>query len=582
MENTTPKWQKIMEIKKMKYSVLASWLIVTINPFWCIFDYFTIEDNIDLVLTLDIIATSLVLVAVLIKDKLKLSAEVLGGFTLFVTSFAITLPQHLVGLDDFEIMTFSCVALYVGAGMIYLWNIRFSLLMFAIIVGMNVAFFMSIGHLSLMDFMEGGGILILTILIVMVASIQIKYTLTKREVSMTIDLKEKQVELIEAKNQAEDSKKLQGQFLSNMSHEIRTPMNGILGITRVLQKTELDDEQKKYLNAIKRSADNLMVIINDILDFSKIEAGRLEIENTSFNILERMQSLEDVLRIKAEDKSVYLQVKIEDSVPEWIIGDPVRLNQILLNLAGNALKFTEEGGVTINVSSEKQSDSKVALKFDVIDTGIGIPKEKLNDIFMSFTQANSDTTRKFGGTGLGLTITKNLIELQGGTLSVESEESKGSTFSFTLNYEVDAKTIENDTDDSGKEERELLKKIGDINVLLVEDHDINQMLAMKVLSDWGFNVELAVNGVEAVDMVSKNPYDIVLMDISMPEMDGYTATRMIRTTLPAPTNQISIVAMTASALIGENEKCFKAGMNDYVPKPFDPALLLQKIAENVN
>ncbi|MFC2109791.1 response regulator [Bacteroidota bacterium] len=374
--------------------------------------------------------------------------------------------------------------------------------------------------------------------------------------------------LVESLKRSKDN---QSQFLSNMSHEIRTPMNGILGMTRLLQKTKLVEEQKKYTNAIFTSANNLMVIIDEILDFSKIEAGKLTIEQTTFGIQQKLIIWNETLGISAKEKNIDFGINISDDVPECIIGDPVRLTQIIYNLGGNALKFTKEGKVTINIYVGETRADAIDLRVDVIDDGIGIAEDKLDSIFSSFSQASSNTTRKFGGTGLGLTITKQLIELQNGKIWVESELGKGSTFSFVIPYLIGS------CDESIKElpqKESKQNKLKGITVLLVEDNEINQLLATTILEDWNFKVELAENGIEAVKKVKDNSYDIILMDIHMPEMDGYQATVEIRNNLKDNT---PIIALTASAQISENEKCFDLGMNDFIAKPFDPELLLEKI-----
>ncbi len=392
------------------------------------------------------------------------------------------------------------------------------------------------------------------------------------------ELKKNQEELIKAKQVAENAKDLQSQFLSNMSHEIRTPMNGIIGITRILQNTKLNEEQQKYMNAVRRSADNLMVIINDILDFSKIEAGKLTIEDTQFVLKEQLNVLEEIINHKLKEKDIYLKYNVSPEVPNTLIGDPVRLNQILLNLVGNAIKFTHKGGITLDIQKIHENEGFLSVQFDVRDTGIGIPEDKLDSIFSSFTQASSSTTRKFGGTGLGLTISKQLVELQQGEIWVTSTEGEGSTFSFTITYKRDKSEAHQKA--VQKVESVNLNKLGKLKVLLVEDHAINQMLAIKVLEDWNFEVDLAENGVEAVSKAGDNAYDVILMDISMPEMDGYEASRRIRK-FKSEMREVPIIAMTASALKGESNKCINAGMNDYITKPFDPDNLLKKISTQV-
>lgn len=398
------------------------------------------------------------------------------------------------------------------------------------------------------------------------------------------EVKHYQNDLIEAKQIAEISQERQSQFLSNMSHEIRTPMNGILGISKMLSKTDLDENQQNYLKTIVKSSENLMVIINDILDFSKIDAGKLDIEDIRFNLHETINVAENVLISKAKEKGLCLNFEIDNDVPQWIKGDSVRINQILLNLISNAIKFTESGGVTVKVSVLFEGLQSVQLQFDVADTGIGIANDKKENIFQSFTQANSSTTRTHGGTGLGLTITKQLIELQKGTIWVESELGKGSTFSFELTF-----TVEENGEEAERHSEKLDQKVNNvilhnlkgIKILLVEDHPINQMLARNVLEEWGFNVDLAENGSICLDMVAEKDYDLILMDLNMPVMDGLTASKEIRSGKYTTNSDVPIIAMTASAYSEDSDKCIEAGMNDYISKPFEPQDLLEKTYNNV-
>jgi PAS domain S-box-containing protein len=390
-------------------------------------------------------------------------------------------------------------------------------------------------------------------------------------------IKLNEMALEDAKRLALKAKKYQSQFLSNMSHEIRTPMNGILGMTRLLRKTKLTKDQEKYTKAIFTSADNLMVIINEILDFSKIEAGKLTIEHIPFNLKELAHIWEETLKLRADDNNISFNINIDADVPNNLIGDPIRLNQVIYNLAGNAIKFTKKGEVNINIYTVKTKQDKVDIQFDVKDSGIGIPSDKLEKIFSSFSQASTSTTREYGGTGLGLTITKQLIELQDGEVWVESELGEGSTFSFVLTYNIQERDISQSIY-SDEFENNTESPIAGLNVLLVEDHDINQMLATTVLEGWDFKVDLAENGLEAIEKVANENYDVILMDIHMPKMDGYEATKQIRKKLK---NNTPVIAMTASAKIGDNKKCFEVGMDDYITKPFDPELLLEKITRQI-
>lgn len=395
-------------------------------------------------------------------------------------------------------------------------------------------------------------------------------------------VREKTKELEAQKERAEYSERVKEQFLANMSHEIRTPMNAILGVTRLLLEKEPRTDQLKYLNAIKHASDNLLVIINDILDLSKIEAGKINFERISFDLRNEILSVIDTIKVNADEKHLLLNYEIDDDIPTNISGDPYRLSQVLLNLVGNAIKFTEKGSVTIKVSKVQERSDNIELKFSVEDTGIGIAKDKLDYIFDMFTQETSSTTRKFGGSGLGLAICKKLIELQGGTIHVESETGKGSVFSFILNYQIDKNKIVSEI--TAKEEPAVKNNLKGLRILLAEDNEFNQMVAVDTLESAIENakIDVAKNGKEAVEMLNTNNYDIVLMDIQMPEMDGHEATKMIRSSHDNKINAIPIIAMTASVIKAEVDKCFESGMNEFVGKPFSVDELLEKISKMIN
>lgn len=390
--------------------------------------------------------------------------------------------------------------------------------------------------------------------------------------------REIELQLIQAKDIAEQSVKIKEQFLANMSHEIRTPMNGIIGFANILEDTKLDSNQKQNVKSIKTASENLMVIINDILDFSKIEANKMTFEAVNFSLYSAVHSVIELLEPKAKEKKIKLLCEIDSDINNFLIGDPTRLSQILINLVGNAIKFTERGHVEIFVSQSNETESETNLEFSVIDTGIGIDSNKLCSIFESFNQASNDTTRKYGGTGLGLSITKKLIDLQGGILNVKSELSKGSEFSFNMNYKKGA--------DAGRNRKEKKSQqlspdfLQNVNILLAEDHDLNQLLAISIFEKWNKKIDIADNGKIALEKIKENDYDIVLMDIQMPEMDGHDVTRYIRKNYGSKAN-VPIIALTAHATLGEEKKCFDAGMNDYLSKPFDSYKLLEKIYQNL-
>ncbi len=374
---------------------------------------------------------------------------------------------------------------------------------------------------------------------------------------------------------AELSKKVSERFLATMSHEIRTPMNAIIGFTRIILKTELTPEQEKYLSAIKISGDNLLVIINDILDFSRIKEGKMPIEEKNFNLSEVLSICVEQMLPKAIEKGITLSSNIDDTVPDQLAGDSNRLSQMLLNLLSNAVKFTNQGGIEVKVEKLSENEGRVELKFSVRDTGVGIKEDKLASIFDEFTQANDNTARLYGGTGLGLAIVRQLAELQGGNVWVESKFGEGSCFYFTITYK---KTVRQkiktliSMSDNGK-----AKLVDGIKVLVVEDNEMNVLLAQKVLQDWGWTSEIAADGNIAIDKIKQNEYDIVLMDIELPEMNGYEATAFIRKNLQPPKSSVPIIAMTAHALQTEEAKCIKAGMNGYVSKPISEKLLYAQV-----
>ena len=375
-----------------------------------------------------------------------------------------------------------------------------------------------------------------------------------------------------------EASKIQEQFVANISHEIRTPMNAILGFAGLLQKTGLDKNQHEYVRSIRSSAENLLTIINDILDLSRIESGMMHIERLPFNLRELLDSLATMMNVKAKSRNLYLITEIDQSIPQVLKGDAVRLTQILINLLSNALKFTDEGGVSIKAECAEKKDEITSVRFIISDTGIGIDPAKQKTIFERFHQAQPETTRRYGGTGLGLSIVKQLVEIQNGTISIDSEPGKGSVFTVVLPYQ-----ISNEPEMTGARPSSvlvaepLLKKI---KILVAEDNPMNQKLLQHLLAQWRIDFDIVHNGAEAVSALERRPggYAMVLMDIQMPEMDGYTATEKIRHDLNL---QIPVIAMTAHALAGEKEKCLGAGMDDYISKPLNEEELYKLINKYV-
>ena len=396
-------------------------------------------------------------------------------------------------------------------------------------------------------------------------------------------------ELTEAKNKAEtatqiaeDAMKAKQQFLSNMSHEIRTPMNAIIGFTKVLSKTNLSEKQKEYLHAIKVSGDSLIVLINDILDLAKVDAGQMTFEQTPFKMETSILAMLHLFETKIQEKNLELVTEYDNKIPEVLLGDHVRLHQIVLNLVSNAVKFTSKGKITVRVQMVIENDDQATIEFTVADTGIGIAENKIEMIFENFQQASNSTSKLFGGTGLGLAIAKQLVEGQNGEISVKSKIEEGSTFSFKLSFLktkveiIDQKSFREET---GFAEAE----IKNIKILVVEDMVLNQLLMKTLLDDFGFGYDIAGNGKIAIEKLAQranveanNSYDIILMDLQMPEMNGFEATEYIRKKM---NSKIPIIALTADVTTMDLEKCKSVGMDDYLSKPIDEQLLYSKIVQ---
>lgn len=397
-------------------------------------------------------------------------------------------------------------------------------------------------------------------------------TLLSRNHNLKAAVDEQTRELRESEMREKQANRAKRDFLATMSHEIRTPMNGVLGMAQLLSDTRLDEDQREFVGIIKMSGESLLTIINNILDFSKIESGRLEVECVPFELRRCAQEVIRLLEQGAEARGIALRYECEDALPHWLVGDHTRTRQVLINLIGNAIKFTNQGHVTLRLGYEQCSGQRARVLFEVRDTGIGIPEEALSRIFDRFTQADGSMTRQFGGSGLGLSICRTLVELMGGTLSVRSRLGEGSIFSFCLTLPLAKEAEEQDSVVvEGSQETPI-----EARVLLVEDNEVNQLVARRLLEKLGCSVEVAQNGVEALEMLRSARFDIVFMDCQMPEMDGFKATEEIRSR-EAEFGRVPIVALTANATLGDAERCLEVGMNDFVSKPVEREELRQML-----
>lgn len=383
--------------------------------------------------------------------------------------------------------------------------------------------------------------------------------------------KEKEL-LAKAKEVAEKSNRIKDEFLANMSHEIRTPMNAILGFTDLISHKVQGSEEKEYVNSIKIAGESLLTIINDILDLAKIESGMMTFESYPLDILGLLKSIDVLLRPKAMEKNLELSFICEEDVPETVYGDTTRLTQIIINLVGNAIKFTATGNITVHAKVINNAEDHTEIQFRVSDTGIGMTEDKLELIFDRFKQAEEYTTRKYGGSGLGLSIVKKLIEMQEGTISVNSEIGKGSQFIFSLSF----KSFEKKTGAviKGNIQKSDQQDLSHLKILVAEDNELNVKLVTAIFRKYNVIPDIAVNGRIAVEMLEKAHYDILLLDMQMPEMNGYQTASYIRGEMRS---NIPIIALTAHAMAGEKERCIQMGMNDYVSKPFDTEVLIKKI-----
>jgi PAS domain S-box-containing protein len=401
-----------------------------------------------------------------------------------------------------------------------------------------------------------------------------KPLLTRTTVFNATDRKEYERELLRERQRAEQAAKAKADFISMISHEIRTPLNAIIGVGHLLGSTVLSTQQQKFVRILRSSSEGLLALINDILDFSKIEAGKVSLEERSLDLRQLIRQIVDNLGVKAQEKNLSIGVHVDGRVPDTVCGDPIKIGQVVTNLLSNAIKFTAEGSVTVALEVRERLADAVSIDFRIADTGIGIAADRLPHVFDEFTQANYDIGLKYGGTGLGLAISKKLVELHGSRIAVESELGRGSTFTFNLRLRVPPEASE----PSGMEASADEQPLRGLQVLIADDNEINVLVLTAFLQHWGVEVDVVTTGKQAVDRVQERDYDLVLMDLRMPEMDGYAATRTIRA-LPDPKlHNLPIFAVSASTRMGNQHELDTAGFTAFVGKPVSPDLLFAKIA----
>ena len=590
-----------------RYATIILIASVTIMPMWAALDYFYARDN-WFNLFLFRISLSVFFLGVYFWSKaFRKSSNLLVHICFTGISFQAAFLVNIVDLDVLKYYFLAFSALFFAVNMLVIWKPINSVIQQFVALFLFLAFYAFYQKFNFAELISNGGLTLFTISTLSTLLVRTRYNFERQEIKARalINISNEQLQLqnkmikqqkeeIEKKNtniiqqndalriaklSAEDASRSKADFLATMSHEIRTPLNGVIGLTHLLLDENPRPEQLEHLNALNFSAENLLTVVNDVLDYSKIEKGKIEFEEIDFSLKDVTKAIVRSLDYKAKEKGIQLVLKNDENLPEKINGDPTRLGQVLNNLLNNAIKFTDTGLVNLITKVVKSEDDKVDILFMVEDTGIGIPKDKQRLIFDRFTQSSSSTTRKYGGTGLGLSICKNLLSLKGVSLNLESEMGKGSKFFFTMDFKAVKVAKANKEQVIVKDE---LAELKGFRVLVAEDNLLNQKIIAKFLKKWGMEYEVVENGMDAVEQVSKGGFDLVLMDLQMPEMDGLEATKMIRTLADEKQSDIPIIALTASAMLSGKADVKEAGMDDYISKPFNPTDLYRKISHCID
>lgn len=583
-----------------RYATIILIASVTIMPIWAALDYFYARDNWFNFFLLRISLSIFFLGVYFWSKSFRKSSNLLVHICFTGISFQAAFLVNIVDLDVLKYYFLAFSALFFAVNMLVIWKPINSVIQQFVALFLFLGFYAFYQKFNFAELISNGGLTLFTISTLSTLLVRTRYNFERQEIKARalINISNEQLQLqnkmikqqkeeIEKKNtniiqqndalriaklSAEDASKSKADFLATMSHEIRTPLNGVIGLTHLLLDENPRPEQLEHLNALNFSAENLLTVVNDVLDYSKIEKGKIEFEEIDFSLKDVTKAIVRSLDYKAKEKGIQLVIKNDENLPEKINGDPTRLAQVLNNLLNNAIKFTDTGLVNLITKLVKSRDDKVDILFMVEDTGIGIPKDKQRLIFDRFTQSSSSTTRKYGGTGLGLSICKNLLSLKGVSLNLESEMGKGSKFFFTMDF----KAVK-----VAKEQviiKDELVELKGFRVLVAEDNLLNQKIIAKFLKKWGMACEVVENGMDAVQQVKKGGFDLVLMDLQMPEMDGLEATKMIRTLGDEKQSDIPIIALTASAMLSVKADVKEAGMDDYISKPFNPTDLYRKIS----
>ena len=589
--------------KAWKHATTILIAVLFIMPVWAVLDYYCAPTICFDFLYYRLWLSIVLLVVFFVSRHFKQNSTFFVHICFLGMSAQAAYLVTFVGLEVVSHYFMAFATLFVAINMLVLWKPINSAIQQLFAFLLFLCFYAYNSSYSFIELLTNGGLMLATLSTISILLVRTRYNFERKEIKAraVIDISNEQLllqskmigqqkleiekknnsiieqnnALILSKSKAEEASKSKAEFLATMSHEIRTPLNGVIGLTHLLLEDDPKQEQIENLNALKFSAQNLHAVVNDILDFSKIEQGKIELEEIEFRLYEVVKAIIAALSYRAKEKQIELNLNYDENVPSLIIGDPTRLGQVLNNLLNNAIKFTDKGSVSLNIRLLNTIAAQAQIEFEVKDTGIGIPKAKQKMIFDRFTQSSTSTARKYGGTGLGLSICKNLLALKGTELLLESDEGKGAKFYFSLNYKHKSSSTENIQPHSTLKSEPANNAI--LKILVAEDNLLNQKIIAKFLAKWNMKYTLVENGLDALDRLNSSDYNLILMDLQMPKMDGLETTQSIRKSSKLKVRNIPIIALTASAMLDVEADIKLAGMNDYISKPFNPDDLYHKI-----